>query len=71
MNGENLRTDVKISVVVPIYNAGKYLQTCLYSIINQSYQNYEAILVDDGSTDGSGLVCDQYAEMDRRLRVIH
>lgn len=71
MNGENLRTDVKISVVVPIYNAGKYLQACLYSIINQSYQNYEAILVDDGSTDGSGLVCDQYAEMDRRLRVIH
>ena len=71
MSREDLQADVKISVIVPIYNAGKYLQTCLNSIINQTYQNYEVILVDDGSTDDSGLVCDQYAEQDRRLHVIH
>lgn len=71
MDRENFNIDIKISVVVPIYNAGKYLQTCLTSIINQTYQNFEAILVDDGSTDDSGLICDQFAGQDERLQVIH
>lgn len=71
MDRKNSKSDVKISVVVPIYNAGRYLQICLNSIINQTYQNFEAILVDDGSTDDSGIICDRFAGQDERLHVIH
>ncbi|MBR2529071.1 MAG: glycosyltransferase family 2 protein [Blautia sp.] len=61
----------KVSLVVPVYNAGHYLEKCLSSIANQSYRNIEAILVDDGSTDGSGAVCDRFSCMDDRFIVIH
>lgn len=61
----------KLSVVVPIYNSGKYLCQCVDSILNQTYLNTEIILVDDGSTDLSGSVCDLYAKKDDRIRVIH
>lgn len=60
-----------ISVIVPIYNVEKYLQECLDSIINQTYKNLEIILVDDGSTDNSGIICDEYAKKDIRIKVIH
>lgn len=60
-----------ISVIVPVYNAEKYLQKCIYSILNQTYQNLEVILIDDGSTDGSGQLCDELSKKDRRIRVIH
>ena len=50
-----------ISVVVPVYNIEKYIGTCIESIINQTYDNLEIILIDDGSTDNSGLLCDNYA----------
>lgn len=60
-----------ISIIVPIYNLGTYLQGCLESILRSSYQDYELILVDDGSTDGSNDVCDSYALKDNRIRVIH
>ena len=50
----------KISVIVPVYNVEKYLSQCLDSIIHQTYKNLEIILVDDGSTDSSGLICDNY-----------
>ena len=60
-----------ISVVVPIYNVEKYLEFCLDSILNQTYQDFEVILVDDGSTDSSGQICDEYCSNDPRFRVIH
>ncbi len=60
-----------ISVVVPVYNVEKYLERCILSIINQTYQNLEIILVDDGSTDNSGVICDEFAQKDPRIKVIH
>lgn len=60
-----------ISVIVPIYNVTKYLKQCLDSIIQQTYTNLEIILVDDGSTDQSGPICDSYKEKDSRITVIH
>lgn len=61
----------KISVVVPVYNVMKYLKQCLDSIIQQTYTNIEIILVDDGSTDQSGSICDSYKEKDSRITVVH
>lgn len=61
----------KISVILPIYNVEKYLKDAIDSVINQTYTNLEIILVDDGSPDNSGKICDEYAEKDRRIRVIH
>ena len=60
-----------ISVVVPIYKVEKYLPQCIESIINQTYQNLEIILVDDGSPDNCPQICDDYAAKDKRIRVIH
>ena len=65
------REEDLISVIVPVYNIEKYLPKCLESIANQTYGNLEIILVDDGSTDSSGLICDEYAARDSRARVIH
>ena len=61
----------KISVIVPVYNVMNYLKQCLDSIIQQTYTNLEIILVDDGSTDQSGSICDAYKEKDSRITVIH
>ncbi len=63
--------DCKISVIVPVYKVEKYLKRCVDSIINQTYQNLEVILVDDGSPDGCGAICDEYAARDSRVIVIH
>lgn len=60
-----------VSVIVPVYNAEVYLRKCIESIINQTYEKLEVILVDDGSTDNSGKICDEYSLKDNRIRVIH
>jgi len=60
-----------ISVIVPVYNVENYIVDCVNSIISQSYDNLEIILVDDGSTDNSGILCDSYLSKDARVRVIH
>lgn len=60
-----------ISVIVPVYNVEKYLDQCITSIVDQTYKNLEIILVDDGSPDGSGAMCDAWAQKDNRIRVIH
>ena len=62
---------MKVSVIIPIYNTQKYLVRCFDSIINQTQSDLEIILVDDGSTDDSGRICDAYAEKDKRFRVLH
>ena len=61
----------KISIIVPVYKVEPYLGTCLESVLSQTYQNLEIILVDDGSPDQCGTICDQYALKDNRIRVIH
>ena len=60
-----------ISVIVPVYNVEKYLARCLDSIINQTYKNLQIIVVDDGSTDNSSKLCDEYAKKDKRIEVYH
>ncbi len=62
---------MKVSVIVPVYNTQKYLVRCFDSIINQTEADLEIILVDDGSADSSGVICDAYAEKDSRFRVLH
>ena len=62
---------MKISVIVPVYNAESYLAACLDSILSQTYQDFEIILIDDGSTDHSGEICDAYADKDSRVCVVH
>ncbi len=63
--------DSKVSIIIPIYNTEKYLKTCLDSILGQTYENLEIILVDDGSADNSGKIIDDYAKKDRRIKAIH
>lgn len=61
----------KISIIVPIYNSEKYLNKSINSIINQSYKNLEILLINDGSTDNSGKICDDFSKIDNRIKVIH
>ena len=63
--------DNLFSIIVPIYNSEEYLYNCLDSIINQKFTDFELIAVDDGSTDRSGIICDEYASKDSRVKVIH
>lgn len=60
-----------VSIIVPVYNVSQYLEKCILSIINQSLKNIEIILIDDGSTDMSGAICDKFLEVDSRIKVIH
>lgn len=66
-----MERNILISVIVPIYNAARYLPRCIESILQQTYINFELLLVDDGSTDQSGTICDEYALKDTRIKVYH
>ena len=61
----------KISIIVPVYNSELFLDKCIKSIINQDYKDFELILINDGSTDNSGKICDEYSKEDIRIKVIH
>ena len=61
----------EISIIVPVYRAEKYLNACVDSILNQTYSDFELVLIEDGSPDQSGAICDEYAQKDDRVRVIH
>lgn len=60
-----------VSIIVPVYNAEKYLERCVKSILTQTFEDWELILIDDGSPDNSGAICDEYAQNDTRIKVIH
>ena len=60
-----------VSVIIPVYNVEQYIEKCIYSVINQSYKNLEIILINDGSTDRSGIICDKYEKIDKRIKVVH
>lgn len=63
--------DEMVSVIVPVYNVEKYLSQCVKSILSQTYKNFELLLIDDGSTDNSGIICDKFAGQDGRITVFH
>ena len=70
MNGQMMKEDI-ISIITPVYNSEAYLPECIESVIGQTDPNWELILIDDGSTDNSGAICDEYAGKDGRITVIH
>lgn len=67
----NQSTTPTISVIVPVYNTEKYLRRCIDSVLAQTYADFELLLIDDGSKDKSGEICDEYAQKDARVRVFH
>ena len=67
----DLSNDLKVSVIVPMFNAEKYLDSCIQSVLRQTYCDWELILVDDGSKDRSGAIADEYQQADKRIRVLH
>ena len=60
-----------VSVIVPVYNTREYVEQCLDSLLAQTFKNFEVMLIDDGSTDGSSAICDNYAKKDSRIKAIH
>lgn len=63
--------DIKISLIIPVYNVEKYIRKCIESILNQTFKDFELIIINDGSIDNTGKICDEYSRLDSRIRVIH
>ena len=66
-----MKNGIQLSIIIPVFNVEKYLEECINSVLQQTFSNFEIILVDDGSTDSSGNICDLYSQKDRRIQVIH
>lgn len=64
-------SDSLVSIIVPVYNAEKYIDNCVTSVVNQTYSKWELLLIDDGSFDSSGMICDNYSRLNSRIRVVH
>ena len=62
---------VSFSVIIPVYNAESTLKHCISSVLEQEFQDYEILLIDDGSNDDSGVICDEFSNLDKRIRVFH
>ena len=60
-----------LSIIVPVYNVEKYLERCINSLLNQSYKDIEIVIINDGSTDSSGIICDKLAQLDSRVKIFH
>ena len=71
VSGDEMIMEELISVIIPVYNVAEYLPQCLMTVCGQTYKNLEIILIDDGSTDGSGRICDEWGQKDPRIRIIH
>ena len=71
MKETNLNENFSISIIIPVYNVEPYIEKCLESVLDQTYKEFECILVNDGSTDKSGQICDRFAAIDSRIRIIH
>lgn len=71
MESVRKNTAPTVSVIIPVYNAQKYLDQCIRSVLDQTFTDFEIILVDDGSTDDSGEICDRYGRQDSRVKVFH
>lgn len=67
----SINENVKFSIIIPVYNSDEYLEECIESVLNQTYKNFEVILINDGSKDKSGSICDNYSKIETRLKVIH
>lgn len=63
--------NIFLSIIIPVYNVEAYLENCLFSILNQNFKEYEILLIDDGSTDNSGKICDNYANKYKNIVVVH
>lgn len=70
-NRNQLNNSIKFSVIIPVYNAELYLTDCIHSVLKQTYQNFEIILINDGSTDSSGEICENFAKREKRIKIIH
>lgn len=66
-----MRNNPKLSIIIPIYNAEQFIRRCIDSILEQTYTDFELLLIDDGSTDDSSRICDVYSENDSRIKVFH
>lgn len=66
-----MNQEIKISVIIPVYNSKTFLKECVNSVLTQTYQNFEVLLIDDGSTDGSSKICDDLEKIDKRIKVFH